>query len=33
MSPLPQEMLDKMLAAKNYQAALFILRQLEFWDV
>ncbi|GKX59416.1 oligopeptidase A [Leminorella grimontii] len=28
--PLPQAMLDKMLAAKNYQAALFILRQLEF---
>lgn len=28
--PLPQEMLDKMLAAKNYQAALFVLRQLEF---
>lgn len=28
--PLPQEMLDKLLAAKNYQAALFILRQLEF---
>ncbi|WP_413530075.1 oligopeptidase A [Rahnella inusitata] len=28
--PLPKEMLDKMLAAKNYQAALFILRQLEF---
>jgi oligopeptidase A len=28
--PLPQEMLEKMLAAKNYQAALFILRQLEF---
>ncbi|MCG8709596.1 oligopeptidase A [Brenneria sp. 4F2] len=28
--PLPQTMLDKMLAAKNYQAALFILRQLEF---
>ncbi|AJI95533.1 peptidase M3 family protein [Yersinia ruckeri] len=28
--PLPEEMLDKMLAAKNYQAALFILRQLEF---
>ncbi|MGL9759786.1 MAG: oligopeptidase A [Symbiopectobacterium sp.] len=27
--PLPQAMLDKMLAAKNYQAALFILRQLE----
>ncbi|XKM12735.1 oligopeptidase A [Orbaceae bacterium ac157xtp] len=29
-APLPKEMLDKMLAAKNYQAALFILRQLEF---
>jgi oligopeptidase A len=28
--PLPKELLDKMLAAKNYQAALFILRQLEF---
>ncbi len=28
--PLPQGMLDNMLAAKNYQAALFILRQLEF---
>lgn len=28
--PLPQAMLDNMLAAKNYQAALFILRQLEF---
>lgn len=28
--PLPQQMLEKMLAAKNYQAALFILRQLEF---
>ena len=28
--PLPKEMLDKMLDAKNYQAALFILRQLEF---
>ena len=27
---LPKELLDKMLAAKNYQAALFILRQLEF---
>jgi oligopeptidase A len=27
---LPKDMLDKMLAAKNYQAALFILRQLEF---
>lgn len=28
--PLPKEMLDKLLAAKNYQAAMFILRQLEF---
>ncbi|MGV3345239.1 oligopeptidase A [Enterobacteriaceae bacterium LUAb1] len=28
--PLPQAWLDKMLAAKNYQAALFMLRQLEF---
>ena len=28
--PLPKEMLEKMLEAKNYQAALFILRQLEF---
>lgn len=28
--PLPDEMLTKLLAAKNYQAALFILRQLEF---
>lgn len=28
--PLPPEMLEKMLDAKNYQAALFILRQLEF---
>ncbi len=28
--PLPDAMLEKMLAAKNYQAALFILRQLEF---
>ena len=28
--PLPQDLLEKMLAAKNYQAALFILRQLEF---
>ncbi|MEX0444721.1 oligopeptidase A [Xenorhabdus sp. SGI246] len=28
--PLPQEMLDNMLAAKNYQAAMFLLRQLEF---
>ncbi|WP_392552989.1 oligopeptidase A [Orbus wheelerorum] len=27
---LPKDMLDKMLDAKNYQAALFILRQLEF---
>jgi oligopeptidase A len=28
--PLPQALLDKMLAAKNYNAAMFILRQLEF---
>ncbi|MDR0218151.1 MAG: oligopeptidase A [Enterobacteriaceae bacterium] len=28
--PLPQEMLNNMLAAKNYQSAMFILRQLEF---
>ncbi|MDE9539511.1 oligopeptidase A [Xenorhabdus bovienii] len=28
--PLPKEMLDNMLAAKNYQAAMAILRQLEF---
>jgi oligopeptidase A len=28
--PLPQALLEKMLAAKNYQAAMFILRQLEF---
>ena len=28
--PLPKKMLDKMLDAKNFQAALFILRQLEF---
>lgn len=28
--PLPTQMLEKMLDAKNYQAALFILRQLEF---
>jgi oligopeptidase A len=28
--PLPKEMLDKMLAAKNFQSAMFILRQLEF---
>lgn len=28
--PLPKAMLDKMLEAKNYHAALFILRQLEF---
>ncbi|WP_337263570.1 MULTISPECIES: oligopeptidase A [unclassified Serratia (in: enterobacteria)] len=28
--PLPKALLDKMLEAKNYQAALFILRQLEF---
>lgn len=28
--PLPQTMLDKMLAAKNYQSAMHMLRQLEF---
>ncbi len=28
--PLPQEMLDKMLAAKNFQSAMAMLRQLEF---
>lgn len=28
--PLPDEMLRKMLAAKNFQSALFIVRQLEF---
>ncbi|QEQ95261.1 oligopeptidase A [Neptunomonas concharum] len=27
---LPQELLDKMLAAKNFQSALFMVRQLEF---
>lgn len=27
--PLPKVMLDKMLAAKNFQSAMFILRQLE----
>ncbi len=28
--PLPQHLLNNLLQAKNYQAALFILRQLEF---
>ncbi|MDV7104103.1 oligopeptidase A [Vibrio sp. TH_r3] len=28
--PLPSAMLEKMLAAKNFQSAMFILRQLEF---
>lgn len=28
--PLPKEMLEKILAAKNFQSAMFILRQLEF---
>ncbi len=28
--PLPKEMLEKMLAAKNFQSAMGILRQLEF---
>lgn len=29
-APLPQDMLDKMLAAKNFQSAMFLVRQLEF---
>lgn len=28
--PLPQTMLDNLLAAKNFQSAMFMLRQLEF---
>ncbi len=28
--PLPTDMLEKMLAAKNFQSVMFILRQLEF---
>lgn len=28
--PLPDEMLEKLIEAKNFQAAMFILRQLEF---
>ncbi|CBL43640.1 Oligopeptidase A [gamma proteobacterium HdN1] len=28
--PLPQELLDKMLAARHFQSAMFMLRQLEF---
>lgn len=28
--PLPQELLEKMLAAKNFQSAMFLVRQLEF---
>lgn len=28
--PLPSALLDKMLAAKNFQSALFLVRQLEF---
>ncbi|WP_250460573.1 M3 family metallopeptidase [Microbulbifer litoralis] len=28
--PLPAELLDKMLAAKNFQSAMFTVRQLEF---
>ncbi len=28
--PLPKELLDKLLAAKNYQSAMMMLRQLEF---
>ncbi len=29
-APLPQALLDKMLAAKNFQSGLFMMRQLEF---
>lgn len=29
-APLPQDMLDKMLAAKHFQTAMFMVRQLEF---
>lgn len=29
-APLPQDMLDKMLAAKNFQSAMQMIRQLEF---
>ena len=28
--PLPKDMLDKMLAAKNFQSAMMMVRQLEF---
>ncbi|EWH11556.1 oligopeptidase A [Catenovulum agarivorans DS-2] len=28
--PLPQDLLDKMLAAKNFQSAMMMMRQLEF---
>ncbi|WP_018691543.1 oligopeptidase A [Algicola sagamiensis] len=28
--PLPKDMLDKLLAAKNFQSAMFMVRQLEF---
>lgn len=28
--PLPQELLDKLLAAKNFQSAMMMMRQLEF---
>ena len=28
--PLPQDLLQKMLAAKNFQSAMFLVRQLEF---
>ncbi|KUM53377.1 oligopeptidase A [Rheinheimera sp. EpRS3] len=28
--PLPHDLLDKMLAAKNFQSAMFLVRQLEF---
>lgn len=29
-APLPQELLDKLLAAKNFQSAMMMMRQLEF---
>jgi oligopeptidase A len=29
-APLPRELFDKMLAAKNFQSGLFMLRQIEF---
>ena len=29
-APLPQELFDKMLAAKNFQRGMFLVRQMEF---